>query len=405
MTLHTNTVTARAARLAIVLSHPTQYYSPWFRWLSENTSLKIRVFYLWNAGATPTHDPGFDRTIAWDVDLLCGYDHEFVPNSSSHPTSERFSGLHNPGLTRRLDAWKPDAILLFGYAYASHMIVILWNWFRRVPLLFRGDSHLLGRPPHRGLRGLAMRTLFARFAGVTYVGKANRDYFKAFGVPESRLFFAPHAVNSRHFSPELSTHQQRARALRGRLGISPDATLVLFAGKLVPWKQPRLLLDAFLELAPANTVLLYVGDGPEKSALQAQAAAFDAAGVSVHFLPFANQSEMPACYLAASLFVLPSNGIHESWGLAVNEAMEMGTPCLVSDRVGCQQDLVSDGETGWVFPSEEPAALGTTLARALDDLHSRGAGIRRAVRQRIRRYSYEHAAAGLQLALESALAR
>ena len=64
----------------------------------------------------------------------------------------------------------------------------------------------------------------------------------------------------------------------------------------------------------------------------------------MRFLPFANQSEMPARYLLADLFVLPSLGNSETWGLAVNEAMHMGVPCLVSDLVGCQQDLVTDGD-------------------------------------------------------------
>jgi glycosyltransferase involved in cell wall biosynthesis len=53
---------------------------------------------------------------------------------------------------------------------------------------------------------------------------------------------------------------------------------------------------------------------------------------------------MPARYLLADLFVLASRGLYETWGLAVNEAMHMGVPALVSDRVGCQRDLVRDKE-------------------------------------------------------------
>ena len=191
--------------------------------------------------------------------------------------------------------------------------------------------------------------------------------------------------------------------MKSELGIPSGAVVVMFAGKLIPSKQPRLLLDAFLELGPKNTALVFVGDGAEKSALLAQSNAFGATGASVHFVPFTNQSDMPSRYLAASLFVLPSRGFHETWGLAVNEAMQMGVPCLVSDRVGCQRDLVTDGETGWVFSSEEPGALRATLARALNDLATRGEEIREAVRARITRYSYSHAAAGLNLALKSAL--
>lgn len=403
MTAHPIAASDAPPRLAIVLSHPTQYYSPWFRWLARNAVCTLRVFYLWDAGVTARQDPQFNRTFAWDVDLLSGYEHEFVPNLSRHPGTERFDGLRNPSLTRRLDRWKPDAILLFGYAYRSHIRVILWAWRTGIPLLFRGDSHFLGRSAPAGLRGMIMRCLFRRFAAVTYVGHANRDYFRALGVSESRLFFAPHAVDHDLFNPGISEHHYRATAMRSELGIPSGAVVVMFAGKLIPSKQPRLLLDAFLELGPKNTALVFVGDGAEKPALLAQSHAFGATGTSVHFVPFTNQSDMPSRYLAASLFVLPSRGFHETWGLAVNEAMQMGVPCLVSDRVGCQRDLVTDGETGWVFSSEEPGALRATLARALNDLATRGEEIREAVRARIARYSYSHAAAGLNLALKSAL--
>ena len=91
-------------RLAIVLSHPTQYYSPWFRWLRAHTTLAFRVFYLWDAGVRATRDPQFGATFAWDVDLLSGYEAEVVPNRSRDPGTHRFGGLSNPTLRARLAA-------------------------------------------------------------------------------------------------------------------------------------------------------------------------------------------------------------------------------------------------------------------------------------------------------------
>jgi glycosyltransferase involved in cell wall biosynthesis len=110
---------------------------------------------------------------------------------------------------------------------------------------------------------------------------------------------------------------------------------------------------------------------------------------------------MPSRYLLADLFVLPSKGMYETWGLAVNEAMQMGVPCLVSDRVGCQRDLVTPGETGWVFASGDKEALGRGLSQALADLGSprRRDEIRRSVELRISDYSYARATEGLLAAL------
>jgi len=385
---------AAAHRVAIVLSHPTQYYSPWFAWLRAHTALEFRVFYLWKFGVTAQRDPQFQATFKWDVDLLTGYDSEFVPNVARDPGTHRFGGLRNPALTARLAAWRPTAILFFGYKSSSHLRGMLWARLHGVPLLFRGDSHLLGRGTPRPAARLALRLLYAQFAALLPVGAANRDYFTVLGVPEEKLFFAPHAVNRQLFDATAPAHRAGAAALRAELGLAASTRVVLFAGKFVPAKQPRELLAAFLALHPRHAALVFVGDGEEKPALLQLAQ--DAPPGTVHFLPFANQSEMPARYLAADIFVLPSRGCYETWGLAVNEAMHLGVPCLVSDRVGCQRDLVTDGVTGWVFRADEPADLRDRLAAALAaDLSA----FKPRVAARIAGYTYEQTSAGLLCAL------
>jgi glycosyltransferase involved in cell wall biosynthesis len=380
-------------RLGIVLSHPTQYYSPWFRWLHTHTALEFRVFYLWDFGVASRRDPEFGVPLAWDVDLLSGYESEFVPNRAAHPGTDRFGGLRNPALPGRLAAWRPDAVLFFGYRYASHLRAIASCRRRRVPLIFRGDSHLLGQPPLRASKRLLLRLLYRQFAAVTYVGAANRAYFEAFGVPPVRLHFAPHAVDHQLFDPHTVAHQEAARRLRAALGFAPERRVVLFAGKLLARKQPRALLEAFLAAPRPGVTLLFVGDGEDRAALEARAGT--AGGADVRFLPFANQSEMPARYLLADLFVLPSLGGSETWGLAVNEAMHMGVPCLVSDVVGCQHDLVTDGETGWVFRAGDSAQLAAKLTASLEALGRDAAAYKARVARRIAGYTYAQTTDGL----------
>ena len=110
-------------------------------------------------------------------------------------------------------------------------------------------------------------------------------------------------------------------------------------------------------------------------------------------------------YRLADIFALPSRGSYETWGLAVNEAMHLGVPCLVSDRVGCQRDLVQDGETGWVFPAGDAAALAAVLQAALrappGELRRRG----RNALATVARYTYQQTSDGLLEALASLPAR
>ena len=67
-------------RLAIVSTHPIQYNAPAFRSLASNPDLEVHVFYEWEGPGTL--DPEFGQAVKWDVPLLDGYDHTFVPNAA-----------------------------------------------------------------------------------------------------------------------------------------------------------------------------------------------------------------------------------------------------------------------------------------------------------------------------------
>ena len=385
-----------STRLAIILSHPVQYYSPWFRWLRTNTPLCFKVFYLWEFGVLETRDPQFAAAFKWDVDLLSGYENEFVPNRSATPGTETFRGLDNIELCGRLALWHPGAILMFGYNWLSHQRVIWWARWHGIPLIFRGDSHFLGRDQPHWVQRSILGFMYRQFDAVTYVGSANRDYFTTLGVPPERLYFSPHSVDAARFQATAPLARIAADSLRRALGLN-GRRIVLFAGKFIEAKQPATLLRAFLEVATPSDALVFVGDGAEKGALVELAAGNP--DRCVRFLPFANQTEMPARYLLADIFVLPSRGHYETWGLAVNEAMHLGVPCLVSDRVGCQADLVLSGETGWVFRSEDPLALPETLRDALGTSREKMQTLSRNAVARVSHYTYRQTSEGLLDAL------
>lgn len=389
---------AELPRLAIVLSHPVQYYSPWFQWLAARTALRFRVFYLWDFGVTEQRDPQFGQTIKWDLDLLSGYESEFVPNVARDPGTHHFKGLDNPELPARLAAWRPDAVLFFGYNWRSHLRALWWARRSGIPCLLRGDSHLLGRGRPALPRRLALGLLFRQFAGFASVGRANRDYFRAFGVPERKIHFVPHSVNAARFDGGDAATRAAAARLRTELRLD-GRRVVVFAGKFHERKQPVELLRAFHEVGNRESALLFIGDGPARAELEKLAES--RRDRSVRFLPFANQTEMPSRYLAGDIYALPSRGFYETWGLAVNEAMHLGLPCLVSDLVGCQQDLVTPGETGWVFPANDPAALAAALRDALRAPTAELERLGALARERAARYTYEQTTAGLLAALAS----
>ncbi|MDP9077369.1 MAG: glycosyltransferase family 4 protein [Bacteroidota bacterium] len=330
-------------RLAIITTHPIQYYAPVFKLLAQRQKLEIRVFYTWGEAAANKFDPGFNKTIEWDIPLLDGYPYEWVKNTSSDPGTHHFKGIVNPGLIGQVNLWRPDAVLVFGWGFQSHLKAL--RYFKnKIPVFFRGDSTLLDEK--RGMkslrRSLILKWVYRYVDHAFYVGTNNKAYFLKYGLKEKQLSFAPHAIDNDRFG--IDRHNE-ARELRRQLGIADDEVLVMFAGKLEEKKSPLLLLRAFININNPKTHLLYVGNGPLEADLKQKATG----NSNVNFFEFQNQSQIPAVYQACDLFCLPSQGPNETWGLAINEAMACGKAILASDVVGCAIDLVKDNENGAIF--------------------------------------------------------
>jgi glycosyltransferase involved in cell wall biosynthesis len=383
-------------QLAIVSTHPIQYYAPIFQTLAGSTAVAPRVFYTWSQTAqAAVPDAGFDRAITWDIPLREGYDHEFVPNIAARPGTDHFDGLRNPGLIPAIESWGADAVLVFGWNAHSHLRA-LRHFKGRIPVFFRGDSTLLdGTSWWRALARRASLGWVYRHVDVAIaVGSNNKDYFRWCGLPEGRIAFAPHAIDTRRFGDPDGAHQQRAAQWRRELGIPAAARVVVFAGKLQQKKDPLLLLEAFVRCGhPAH--LVFVGNGALESDLRARAAG----RADIHFMPFQNQQAMPAVYRLGEVFVLPSRGPGETWGLALNEAMAAGRPVIASSKVGGARDLVRDGVNGWTFQSANLEELTAVMAQALGCAPETLAAMGAAAELDSARWSIPAAAAGIEAAV------
>jgi glycosyltransferase involved in cell wall biosynthesis len=342
-------------KLAIITSHPIQYNAPVFQLLCERNLIEIHVFYTWGErGYGEKFDPGFGKRIEWDIPLLTGYPYSFVLNTSKDPGSHHFGGIINPNLISEIEQWNADAILIFGWSFQSHLKLMRY-FHGKIPVLFRGDSHLLDQNP--GSMKSFIRTFFLRWVykhadKALYVGKANYDYFIKMGFKKEQLFFAPHAIDNQRFS---SNDSQNVRQL---LGIDPGQIVFLFAGKLEEKKNPALLIEAFRLLNHPKAILLIVGNGPMETEIKSIISMLPINIRSRIFQKeFVNQKDMPAVYSSSDVFILPSQGPGETWGLSVNEAMASGLAIIVSDKCGCSKDLVVEGENGFVFKSQHVISL------------------------------------------------
>lgn len=332
-------------KLAIITTHPIQYYAPIFKLLHQRKKIDVKVFYTWGESAANKYDPEFGKAIVWDIPLLDGYPFEWVKNISPDAGSHHFKGIINPDLITQVNTYKPDAILVIGWAYDSHLKAL--RYFKnKLPVLFRGDSTLLNENGSLKsiIKTIFLKWVYSHVSHAFYNGINNKAYFKKYGLKETQLSFAPHAIDNTRFN---TYRQDEVNELKQSLGLGADDILILFAGKLdEETKNPSLLLDAVLQINNPKVHLLITGSGQSESLLKLKAKD----NTNIHFMDFQNQSYMPVIYQACDLFCLPSKS--ETWGLAVNEAMACAKAILVSDKCGCAIDLVIDNKNGAIFKSE-----------------------------------------------------
>ncbi|MBY0565138.1 MAG: glycosyltransferase family 4 protein [Hyphomonadaceae bacterium] len=261
-------------------------------------------------------------------------------------------------------------------------------------MIVRGDSHL-GMPRgalKKTLQAVAYPALMRVFDAVAFVGQRSKEYFLHFGYPAERLFYSPHCVDTQWFASKATS---KARfELRGKLDISQEALVVLFAGKLVPFKRPLDVVDAAAALRQQGIAveLIIAGAGALEGRIREEAARHH---LPIHMLGFQNQSQMPAAYAAADALVLPSDG-RETWGLVCNEALASGTPIVVSDAIGCAPDLAADGLVGRRFAYGSSDACASALSALL-----RSPPSHHAIAQVSQRFSLDAAVNGISAALDS----
>lgn len=353
-------------------------------------------------GARRSRDPEFGVDIQWDVPLLDGYGWTQLRNRSPWPDADHPFRFVHPSVGRVLRRERYDALIVHGYAHATEWLAFAGAWGSRTPVLLRGESTLLGRRPSwvAMAKRTALGLLLHRIGGALAIGTLNRQFYRAYGVPEDRIFWVPYAVDNARFEAEARRWAPRRTALRAELGISADLPLVLYAGKLIPRKRPLDLLKALALAGTSRAAAVFMGEGEERPRLEAAAARLGLPRVFI--TGFVNQTEIGRYYAAADVLVLPSS--HEPWGLVLNEGMCFALPLIASDAVGAAPDLVREGENGFVYPTGNVPALAEALTRVLADPARRERMGQRS-REIVARFSYDADVEGILTALRCAAPR
>lgn len=350
----------------MVSSQPMQNARP-LQVMAQHPTLTMQVAYcsLPDASLWQASEEYLNKRV-FDVPMLEGYPWQALPNVSPKPSLGRFWGLINPALL-----WLPrtvDCCIVYGHAYLSFWFAILAAKLFGKPLLLSTDATGLAPAAPLSswkikLKQFLLPQLYTRLAdGVLVPSTASKQFLQSLGVPAERITVTPYTVDNEAIA--ATAHATDRTQLRATWKVPTDGRVVVFCAKLIPRKSPQDLLDAFAQANVPDSYLVIVGDGPLGELLRDQA---EQLGIRerVRFLGWVNYSQLPQVYAASDLLVHPAD--HEPYGLPVNEAMICGVPVVVSDRVGAHHDLVQPGETGFVYPVGDVAALADILRSLLND--------------------------------------
>ncbi|MGY4706902.1 glycosyltransferase family 4 protein [Candidatus Bipolaricaulota sp. J31] len=355
--------TIRKKRLIILASHPVQYQAPLFRLLHQSPYLDVVVYYCWDFGVKNYFEPDFGLHIKWDISLLNGYKYIFLRNLSPKPSAS-FWGQINPGIINVLVRDQYDALLIHGYTTFTSWLALLSARLIGTPVIFRGEGDLL-RPISRRkqvVKKILLRWLFKRVDAVLYSCTANADYYRFYGVPKQKMFFAPSAVDNTFFQEQARHLKPERCKIKQELGIPCSLPVILTASKLIRRKRPLDVLRAF-EKVQDKGVLVFVGDGPERKKLEKFVESRHIR--NVYFAGFINQSEISRFYAIADIFVLASEW--DPSPKALQEVMNFAVAVILSDRVGTAFDLVKEGENGFIYPVGNVEILSEHLTQLLEN--------------------------------------
>ncbi|HKW57720.1 MAG TPA: glycosyltransferase family 4 protein [Candidatus Acidoferrum sp.] len=367
----------RRYRVLALAAHPVPYSAPLFRRMAAHPRFDLQVAYCTLQGAEAAHDPEFGTSVQWDVPLLDGHSWCHLPNRGSGRDS--FFGLRNPRVAPLIREGRFDAVLCYvGYRCATFWIAFRAARAANSAFLFGTDAVTLS--PRVGWAWKAAFKkrfwpyLFRLADQVIVPSSGARDLMLSLGLPLERVTLTPYAVDNDWWMRKSAAVNRSA--VRSSWGIRETDSVILFCGKLQPWKRPGDLLAAFALAQTPGAHLFLAGEGPLREQLEAQAARL---GVreQVRFLGFVNQSQLPALYTAADLMVMPSG--YEAFAVVVNEAMCCGCPVAASNHVGAARDLVAPVRREFVYPCGDVSALASLLKDALADPQTLAALGRRAV--------------------------
>jgi glycosyltransferase involved in cell wall biosynthesis len=378
-------------KLIIVQNKPTQFDAPLYAFVQRKSVFDLTVYYTETCHETDVSiDPEIGRAPQWDHLHSCKYVRKDLSAAKS---------INAVKVANEIAGYQPSLVILIGYFPPLHA-KLAWLLKRRgVRIGLRSDNTI----PHSSFKGVkgVIKNLFLPFWLKRYdtwhpVGTLARQYLEKTANTKKPTYLFPYNVDNDWFAVESSKHRRNRDAIRTEMGLSSHDFVVLGIMKWHNREDPLTLIDAFAKLKHRypKARLVLVGDGPLRDNVSAKAKLL---GNSIFLPGYAPYSDLPKYYAISDVFVHPA--VDEPWGVSVNEAMACSVPVIAAEGVGAATDLITEWETGAVYPNRDIDLLTEKLSRLINDQEFL-AKMSKAAKKRVSEWNYEQTSREMILAIE-----
>jgi glycosyltransferase involved in cell wall biosynthesis len=352
-------------RIAIVTNHPPPFRIPIYEKIGQMPDVELQVIFC------SRREPNRQ----WKLPPL-NFNHIFL--------RERFvtrgdNFIHNNfDVVSALKRFAPDVVVTTGFnpTYLYAFGYTLATDALHVPMTDGTDvSEEALSTPHK----LVRRFVYSRSHAFVAASEGGRRLYESYGIEPDHCFLSCLCIDNEAYLADPPDEEKKFD--------------FIFCGRIVEAKNPLFALQVASEVARRlgrRVSILFVGSGVQEEQIKNEAAQYPDL-IAAEFNGFAAQHELPSLYRSARIFLFPT--LADVWGVVANEACAAGLPILVSPHAGVADELVLDGENGFVCELD----VGVWAERA-ELLLSRPAVFQRFARRSrslVNEYTFETAAHGL----------
>src|SRR6266576_1812573 len=251
--------------LAILTTHPIQYQVPLWQRLAADGRVPFEVWYLSEHATRLSRDVEFGKEFAWDIDMMKGYPYRILKTPAGATPNTFWRSRITESLPNLFAETETKVLWVNGWQVAAYWQAV-WSAHRAsIQVWLRGESNALrqecskrsedrdqrseGNKPTSDLRLLTsgaarqaakrvlLGQLFKRVDHFLCIGSANRELYRSYGIPESKLHMAMYAVDNERFAAQAAALKDQRSVVRSQWSIPEDAYCVLFCGKFIPKKR------------------------------------------------------------------------------------------------------------------------------------------------------------------------